>query len=240
MQDSKMATATPIQSPFKLGASWEAALAAELQLPYVAELAAFVARERAGSIPVYPPEDLVFNAFWQTAYASVKVVIVGQDPYHGPGQAHGLSFSVPQGVPQPPSLKNIFKELQADLGIAPPKHGCLSAWAAQGVMLLNATLTVRQAEPMSHHNRGWERFTDAVIQSLYRRADSVIFVLWGKSAQEKCRQLSAQTSTGCHHVLIAPHPSPFSAYQGFFGCSHFSKINEILAKSGSTPIKWQI
>lgn len=221
--------------PFEIEPSWRQVLEPELKKPYMSRLAAFLAKESAGHIPVYPPKELIFNAFYKTPYAKVKVVIVGQDPYHGHGQAHGLSFSVPKGTPLPPSLQNIFKEIKSDLGIDTPSHGCLNHWAEQGVMLLNATLTVRQGEPMSHHSQGWEYFTDAVIAALGRREKPAIFVLWGKSAQEKCHHLKA------HHVkLIAPHPSPFSARNGFFGCRHFSKINEILREWGETPIDWKI
>ncbi|MEI8366034.1 MAG: uracil-DNA glycosylase [Parachlamydiaceae bacterium] len=223
-------------SPFELEPSWKRVLQNELTAPYMTDLAAFVARERAGKIPIYPPQELVFNAFFKTPYDAVKVVIIGQDPYHGQGQAHGLSFSVPKGVAQPPSLQNIFKELQTDLEITPQGHGCLTHWAEQGVMLLNATLTVQQGEPMSHHNKGWERFTDAVVHSLCERKDPVIFVLWGKNAQEKCRFLVGKK----HLLLTAAHPSPFSARNGFFGCGHFSKINKILAEHGATPIDWHI
>lgn len=222
---------------FELEPSWEAALRDHLQEPYIASLAAFVARERLLPAPVYPPKELVFNALYHTPFDKVKVVIVGQDPYHGPGQAHGLSFSVPKGVASPPSLQNIFKELATDLGVKTPPHGCLTEWTSQGVLLLNATLTVRQAEPMSHHGKGWEKFTDAVIAALCERKDPVIFLLWGKSAQEKCRHISKISN---HIVLKAPHPSPFSAHQGFFGCRHFSQANEILVKQGKTPINWQI
>lgn len=224
--------------PFELEPSWMDVLADELSQPYIDELAAFVARERAGRLPVYPPADLVFNAFFKTPYNSVKVVVVGQDPYHGPGQAHGLSFSVPRGIPQPPSLQNIFKELLSDLNISSPSHGCLVKWAEQGVMLLNAALTVRQGEPMSHHGKGWERFTDAVIKALIRRKEPVIFVLWGKAAQEKYCHIT--NSSVQHAVLKAAHPSPFSAYQGFFGCHHFSKINQLLTENGMEPIDWRL
>lgn len=224
-------------SPFELEPSWKKALQGELSQPYMAQLAAYVACERSSGAAIYPPQDLVFNTFWQTPFDQVKVVIVGQDPYHGPGQAHGLCFSVPQGIANPPSLQNIFKEMTADLKLsATPKHGCLLSWAKQGVLLLNATLTVRQGEPMSHHGKGWERFTDAVIAKLCERSDPLIFVLWGKSAQEKCRHFKGFSA---HHVLMAPHPSPLSAHQGFFGCSHFSKINELLVKQGKKTINWQ-
>ncbi len=226
--------------PFELEASWRKALGDELTQPYLTQLAAFVARERAGALPVYPPHELVFNAFYKTPFDSVKVVIIGQDPYHGPNQAHGLSFSVPHGIPQPPSLQNIFKELQADLGIERPAHGCLLHWAEQGVMLLNASLTVRQGEAGSHQGKGWERFTNAVVKALCERPEPVIFVLWGKFAQEKCIHFAASAGHERHTVLMAAHPSPLSAHQGFFGCRHFSKINEILQQRGDNPIDWRV
>jgi len=224
---------------FELEPSWLAVLEEELKLPYIAQLNAFDERERASGAAIYPPKELIFNTFWQTPYEKVKVLIMGQDPYHGPGQAHGLSFSVPVGVPSPPSLQNIYKELNADLGLPIPTHGCLLNWTKQGVMLLNATLTVKQAEPMSHHGQGWERFTDAVIHKLAQRRDPVIFVLWGKSAQEKCRRIPGLNAQQ-HSVLMAPHPSPLSAHQGFLGCRHFSKINALLTKAGQQSIDWRV
>lgn len=227
-------------TPFELESSWFQLLKDELSQPYMIALAAFLAKERALNVPVYPPEELVFNAFSQIAYEQVKVLIMGQDPYHGPGQAHGLCFSVPKGIPQPPSLQNIIKELVSDVGISPPSHGCLLNWAKNGVMLLNATLTVRQGEPMSHHGKGWERFTDTVILKLCQRQDPVIFVLWGKSAQEKCRQINELANGNRHVILSAPHPSPLSAHHGFLGCKHFSKVNEILVQQGKSPIDWSI
>lgn len=226
--------------PFEIESSWKRALKEELSKPYMASLAAFVKRERTSNMPIYPPEELVFNAFFKTPYHAVKVLIMGQDPYHGKGQAHGLSFSVPQGIPQPPSLQNIFKELKSDLNIEPPQHGCLNYWAEQGVMLLNATLTVRDNVALSHHNRGWEQFTDAVVQALCERDEPVIFVLWGKSAQEKCRFISEEIPLKQHSILTAAHPSPLSARNGFFGCGHFSKINTLLKKRGLKPIDWDL
>lgn len=222
---------------FELEPSWQKALEQDLDQPYLSHLAAFVERERAGNVPVYPPKELVFNAFYKTPYDKVSVVIMGQDPYHGQGQAHGLSFSVPRGIPLPPSLQNICKEITADLSVEAPEHGCLLSWAEQGVLLLNATLTVRQGEPLSHSGKGWEQFTDVVIDRLAEREDPVIFVLWGKYAQEKCRRLKE----GSHHfILTAPHPSPLSAHNGFFGCRHFSKINELLVNQGKKPIDWKL
>lgn len=225
---------------FEIEPSWQKALEKELSQPYIFSLAAFVERERALGQTIYPPKELVFNAFLKTPYQKVNVVIVGQDPYHGPSQAHGLSFSVPKGVASPPSLQNIFKELASDLGISTPSHGCLLSWAEQGVLLINATLTVRQGEPNSHSGKGWEGFTDAVIAKLCERPDPIVFVLWGKFAQEKCHKINAMMQNSRHLVLTAPHPSPFSAYQGFFGCKHFSKINEFLKKQGKKEIDWSI
>lgn len=227
--------------PFTLEPSWQTVLQDELAKPYMLELAAFIEREYAkGNPSIYPPREHIFNAFLQTPFNKVKVLVIGQDPYHGAGQAHGLSFSVPEGIKPPPSLVNIFKELQSDLNLSPPNHGSLLSWAKQGVMLLNATLTVSQGEPMSHHGRGWEKFTDAVVHTLANREKPIVFVLWGKSAQEKCRFLREGSTSTKHLVLTAAHPSPFSAHQGFFGCHHFSKINEFLVKIGDNPIDWRL
>lgn len=232
---------SPSFLPFVLAPSWQEKLKNELQEPYILELAAFIEKEYATApVPIYPPPALIFNAFYQTPFDKVKVVIIGQDPYHGVGQAHGLSFSVPKGVKAPPSLQNIFKELESDVHLPRPTCGCLLSWAQQGVLLLNATLTVRQAEPLSHHGRGWERFTDAAVRQLEERKDPVIFVLWGKSAQDKCRFLNEKGIPSRHFVLTAAHPSPYSANQGFFGCHHFSKINEFLEQQGKTPIEWSL
>jgi uracil-DNA glycosylase len=225
--------------PPQLEVSWKEALQQEWAKTYLKELVSFLSSERSKSLPVYPPKSEVFSAFNYTPFHSVKVVIMGQDPYHGPKQAHGLSFSVSENVPQPPSLKNIFKELQDDLGILPPRQGSLVSWAKQGVLMLNAILTVQENNPRSHYGKGWEIFTDAVIRKLAERDDPVIFVLWGKTAQEKCRTILEKTKFP-HHVLVASHPSPYSAYSGFFGCKHFSKINELLKKQGKEPINWAI
>jgi uracil-DNA glycosylase len=219
----------------KLEKSWYEKLKNEISQPYIQELKEFLEKENKSGKVVYPPEPLVFNAFLQTPYDQVKVVIVGQDPYHGPGQAHGLSFSVLPGITTPPSLKNIYKELEADLGIQRPSSGCLISWAKQGVLLLNATLTVRAGEPKSHHGKGWERFTDAVIDILAQRQDPIVFLLWGKSAQEKCHKV-----LGSHHAVFqAAHPSPYSAHL-FLGCRHFSKANEFLKKVGKEPVNWTV
>ena len=222
----------------KLAASWHEVLKEELSKPYIADLKKFLAQEKAENKIIYPSEELIFNAFLHTPFENVKVVIMGQDPYHGPGQAHGLSFSVPCGIPQPPSLKNIFKEQNQDLNINLPKEGCLSSWAKQGVLLLNATLTVRSGEPKSHYGRGWEVFTDAVVAKLVERKDPLVFVLWGKSAQEKIGSV-LEGKTTSHVVLTAAHPSPYSVL-GFFGCHHFSQIKEALKKWGKDPINWQL
>ncbi len=218
--------------------SWHEKLKDEIALPYVQELKSFLQKERSEGKTIYPPEPLVFHAFSQTPYEAVKVVIVGQDPYHGPGQAHGLSFSVPCGIKPPPSLKNIFQEIESDLQIPPPKEGCLTAWARQGVLLLNATLTVRESEPRSHYGKGWEQFTDAVIQKLAERKDPVVFLLWGKSAEEKCSRLQEEKFSH-HAVLVAAHPSPYSVSK-FYGCKHFSKANAFLEKWGKIPIDWDL
>jgi uracil-DNA glycosylase len=224
----------------KLQASWHQELKEELSLPYIAELKAFLEKEKAAGAEIYPPEGLVFNAFLHTPYEKVRVVIMGQDPYHGLGQAHGLSFSVPPGVEQPPSLKNMIKELMGDCKITPTKNGCLTSWADQGVLLLNATLTVRSGEAKSHYGRGWEKFTDAVIAKLWQREDPIVFVLWGRSAQEKVQSILQHSKRTHHAVLTAAHPSPLSAHNGFLGCGHFSKINAYLKQWGQKEIEWQI
>jgi len=221
----------------KLAKNWHEILKEEIQKPYIQKLKEFLNEERTAGKVVYPPEDQIFHAFGHTPYEEVKVVIMGQDPYHGAGQAHGMSFSVRKGVRLPPSLQNIYKEIEEDLGIPPANTGCLSGWAKQGVLLLNATLTVRAKEPKSHYGMGWEQFTDAVIAKLAERKEPMVFMLWGKSAKEKCDHLLKQSH---HVVLTAPHPSPYSAHSGFFGCRHFSKANEHLEKWGKSPIDWSI
>ncbi|HEX2579802.1 MAG TPA: uracil-DNA glycosylase [Rhabdochlamydiaceae bacterium] len=219
----------------KLEKSWYEKLKNEISQPYIQELKKFLEEEKKAGKTIYPPEQLVFNALLQTPYDQVRIVIVGQDPYHGPGQAHGLSFSVLPGVAIPPSLKNIYKELETDLGIPRPSSGCLISWAKQGVLLLNATLTVNAGDPKSHHGKGWERFTDAIIDLLAQRPDPIVFLLWGKSAQEKCHKL-----LGTHHAVFqAAHPSPYSADR-FLGCRHFSKANEFLKGVGKTPVDWTV
>jgi uracil-DNA glycosylase len=223
----------------KIDKSWHEILKAEIALPYIMDLKKFLEKEKQQGKEVYPPEPLIFHAFARTPWEKVRVVIMGQDPYHGPGQAHGLSFSVPCGIPQPPSLQNIFKEIGQEFGYPMPKQGCLTHWSDQGVLMLNATLTVRRGEPQSHANKGWEKFTDAVVAKLAERKDPIIFVLWGKSAQEKCQKI-LETSSGKHVILKAAHPSPYSAANGFFGCGHFLKINQALERFGSSPIDWKI
>ncbi|CCB87940.1 uracil-DNA glycosylase [Simkania negevensis] len=217
---------------------WHQALDEELKKPYIQALKTFLSEEKKRGITVYPPEPYVFNAFRQTPFDQVKVVIMGQDPYHGAHQAHGLCFSVQHGINPPPSLKNIYREMQDDLGIPPAHHGNLEKWAKQGVLMLNATLTVQAGNPKSHYGRGWETFTDAVIWRLCQRQDPLVFILWGKSAKEKCENILSQTNHP-HVVLKAAHPSPYSATE-FFGCRHFSKTNEYLKKWGKTPIDWAL
>lgn len=224
--------------PFELPTTWAEGLSEELSKPYMLHLRAFLEQERWSGKVVYPQQDQIFQALELTPLNNVKVVIVGQDPYHGPGQAHGLCFSVQKGVALPPSLKNIFSELESDCQIPPSPHGCLTEWAKQGVLLLNTTLTVRQAEPLSHFKKGWEQFTDAIISLVAKRKKHVVFILWGKNAQDKCRQFASLLSD--HLVLTAPHPSPFSAHSGFFGCRHFSKTNGYLAQHGISPIDWRV
>ncbi|GIP40097.1 uracil-DNA glycosylase [Paenibacillus sp. J31TS4] len=214
---------------------WQPLLEDEFDKPYYHELRAFLAEEYR-TRTVYPPMEDIFNALHYTPYQQVRAVILGQDPYHGPGQAHGLSFSVRPGVRIPPSLQNMFKELHADLGLPIPDNGCLTPWAEQGVLLLNNVLTVRQGEANSHHGHGWERFTDRIVELLNERETPVVFLLWGRHAQEK-----AQLITDSRHILLrAPHPSPFSANRGFFGSRPFSKTNEALVRLGQPPIDWRL
>jgi uracil-DNA glycosylase len=220
----------------KIEASWKEMLKEEFAKPYFLQITDFLKNEKAQGKIIYPPGSLIFNAFNTTPFDKVKVVIIGQDPYHGPGQAHGLSFSVPNGVPAPPSLVNIFKELKTDMGIPIPSHGNLSHWAEQGVLLLNASLTVRANEPMSHSKIGWVEFTDAAIKTISEKKNNVVFLLWGKFAQEKQLLIDAKK----HLLLKAAHPSPFSADKGFFGCKHFSKTNEYLQQQHIEMIDWKI
>ena len=216
--------------------SWKQVLKDEFSKSYFQQIVTFIKAEKALGKKIYPPGSLIFNAFLKTPFDKVKVVILGQDPYHNKGQAHGLSFSVPKGVNKPPSLVNIFIELKDDLGIAPSIHGNLEKWAEQGVLLLNATLTVRENEPGSHSKIGWIDFTSEVIKKISDEKKGVVFLLWGKFAQDK-QILIDETK---HYVLKAAHPSPFSADKGFFGCRHFSKTNELLIKQGYEPIDWKL
>lgn len=218
----------------KIEVSWKNVLRHEFTKPYFLQVATHLKTEKATGAVVYPSGSLLFNAFNKTPFDKVKVVILGQDPYHGPGQAHGLSFSVPDGVPPPPSLVNIYKELNKDIGMPIPLTGNLTKWAEQGVLLLNAALSVRANEPASHAKIGWMDFTDAVIRKIADEKKGVVFLLWGKFAQEK-QVLIDETK---HHVLKASHPSPFSADKGFFGCKHFSRTNELLMMQGLSPIDW--
>jgi len=221
----------------KIEASWAAVLKEEFSRPYFKQLVTFLKTEKVAGKTIYPPGSLIFNAFSQTPFPKVKVVIIGQDPYHGNGQAHGLSFSVQNGVKPPPSLVNIFKEIQNDIGVAmPSQYGNLTRWAEQGVLLLNAALTVRANEPFSHAKSGWAEFTDAVIKKISDEKKGVVFLLWGKFAQDK-QVLIDETK---HFVLKAAHPSPFSADKGFFGSKHFSKTNELLTAQGLSPIDWKL
>lgn len=215
--------------------TWKNALLDEFQKDYFIKLKGFLIEEKK-KYTVYPPGSQIFAAFNHTPFSSVKVVILGQDPYHGPGQAHGLCFSVPKGIPAPPSLQNIFKEINSDLGLPIPNHGNLEKWANQGVLLLNATLTVRANQAGSHQNKGWETFTDAAIKALSDHHKGLVFILWGNYAQAKTHIID----TNKHFVLTAPHPSPLSASRGFFGCKHFSKANRLLTSIGKEPIDWSL
>ncbi len=219
----------------RLEPSWLAVLGQEFQQPYMRQLKEFLVEERKRT-SVYPPGPEIFNAFAHTPVAKVRVVILGQDPYHGKGQAHGLCFSVRRGVEVPPSLVNIFRELQSDLGVPPPRHGDLSSWAEQGVFLLNTTLSVRAREAHSHFGRGWETFTDRVIQELARCRQNIVYMLWGRPAQQKVPMLSPEKNL----ILKAAHPSPLSAYKGFMGCRHFSQANRYLEEHGQAPISWRL
>lgn len=223
--------------PLQLPSSWLPALQAEFEKPYMLGLKAFLQQEKKQGMVVYPKGNDIFNAFNLTPFNEVKVVILGQDPYHGAQQAHGLSFSVQKGVSIPPSLQNIYKELQTDIpGFKIPNHGDLSGWAKQGVLLLNATLSVRANQAGSHQKKGWEQFTDKAIDTLSTERSGLVFMLWGRFAQAKASRIDTKK----HVILTAAHPSPFSAYHGFFGCKHFSKANAYLVKKGEKPIVWQL
>ncbi len=218
----------------KLEPSWLAILKDEFSQPYMQSLKAFLKQQKSQRKVIYPNSENWFNAFNSTPFGEVKVVILGQDPYHGPGQAHGLCFSVLPGVNFPPSLLNIYKEIEHDLGVPGPRDGCLQGWANQGVLLLNATLTVERSRAGSHQGRGWEQFTDRAIQALDQKREGLVFLLWGSYAQKKGQFINADK----HLILRAPHPSPLSAHRGFLGCCHFSKTNQWLQQRGLEPIDW--
>lgn len=220
----------------QLEASWKAVLLDEFEQPYMRSLSSFLREEKQQGKEIFPPSPLIFNALNLTPLTEVKVVILGQDPYHGPGQAHGLSFSVPQGIAIPPSLQNIYKELQRDLNIPMAEHGCLERWAQQGVLLLNTSLTVEQAKAGSHAKQGWQRFTDRIIELVNQQREHVVFMLWGAHARSKAELLDTRK----HLLLTSAHPSPLSAYRGFLGNGHFSKCNKFLLQTGQTPIDWQL
>ena len=218
-----------------IGNEWDALLQDEFQKDYYQQLRAFLTEEYKSG-PVYPPKEDIFNALKYTSYSYVKLVILGQDPYHGPGQAHGMCFSVRPGVPMPPSLQNIFKELHDDIGIFPPKTGYLVPWAREGVLLLNTVLTVRDGQPNSHKNQGWEQLTDRIITLLGEREQPIVFLLWGSHARKKKELIHAP-----HHLILeCAHPSPLSAHRGFFGCEHFSKANQFLYDHGIDPVDWNV
>ena len=214
--------------------SWLQVLGNEFEQEYMQQLRSFLQAEKAARRLIYPPGPQIFNAFKHTPLPKVKVIILGQDPYHGPGQAHGLCFSVPEGIDIPPSLQNIYRELEQDLGVPAPRHGCLTAWAEQGVLLLNSVLSVRRGQAASHQGRGWEQFTDRVIAVINEQLQGAVFMLWGSYAQRK----GAMVNAGKHLLLKAPHPSPLSAHRGFFGCRHFSRANDYLQQQGQTPVNW--
>ncbi len=217
--------------------TWSDLLAHEKQQAYFQDTLAYVESRRAAGVEVYPPKERVFEAFKATPFDQVKVVILGQDPYHGPGQAHGLCFSVLPGIKPPPSLANMYKELAQEFSdFKIPNHGYLGAWAEQGVLLLNTVLTVEQGQAHSHKELGWEHFTDVVIEQLNEHGEGIVFLLWGSHAQKKGKAIDQHR----HHVLCAPHPSPLSAHRGFFGCGHFAKANQLLVADGKSPIDWRL
>lgn len=224
----------------KLHESWKAPLAPELSSTYMADLRGFLIEQRKAGITLFPKGSEYFRALDLTPLDKVRVVILGQDPYHGPGQAHGLCFSVQPGVRPPPSLVNIYKELESDIGMARPAHGFLESWARQGVLLLNSVLTVEQGQAASHRGKGWEQFTDAIIRLIAAKDEPVVFLLWGSYAQKKAAFMKSVEEGGKHLVLKAPHPSPLSAHNGFFGCKHFSKTNAFLEQNGQPPIDWSL
>lgn len=231
-----MHPAEVLATQLRPGRGWAERLSDEFCQPYMQQLAEFLMSEETSGNVLYPPFEDYFNALNTTPLHKVSVVILGQDPYHGPGQAHGLCFSVRPEVPSPPSLVNIFKEIQADLGISRPDHGCLQPWAEQGVLMLNSVLTVIQGQAGAHQGKGWETFTDRVIETINREREGVVFLLWGGYARKKGRYIDRNR----HLVLEGPHPSPLSAYRGFFGCKHFSRANEWLQQKGQQPIDWAL
>lgn len=226
----------PQNDRIQLEPSWKSRLVGEFEKPYMQGLRTFLLREKQLGKKIYPHGENIFAALNATPFDQVKVVILGQDPYHGPGQAHGLCFSVQPGMEIPPSLRNIYAELKSDMGVPPARHGYLMDWAQQGVLLLNATLSVEAGKAASHQGKGWETFTDFIVQLLNQERENLVFVLWGSSAQKK----GATIDTGKHLVLKAPHPSPLSAHRGFLGCRHFSKINDYLTKNGKSVIDWRL
>jgi uracil-DNA glycosylase len=224
------------EARLKLEESWKTRVGDYFDRPDMQALSEFLRSELRRGKVIFPPPKQIFAALDVTPFEAVKIVILGQDPYHGPGQAHGLCFSVQPGVPVPPSLRNMYVELQRDLGLAPPRHGCLTRWAEQGVLLLNAVLTVEQALANSHQGKGWEGFTDAIIDALNREREHLVFMLWGSNAQTKGKLIDTRR----HLVLKAPHPSPLSAHRGFIGCGHFSAANDYLVKHGIAPVDWAL
>jgi uracil-DNA glycosylase len=229
-----------MSNAIKLDESWKAPLAAEFAVQYMQDLRAYLVAEKAAGKAIFPAGSLWFHALDATPLPRVRVVILGQDPYHGPGQAHGLCFSVRPGVRPPPSLVNIYKEMESDLGIARANHGHLEHWAEQGVLLLNSVLTVESGMAASHRGRGWEQFTDAIVRLVAEKDEPVVFLLWGSYAQKKAAFVESVEQGGRHLVLKAPHPSPLSAHNGFFGCRHFSKANAFLEAQGLEPIDWAL
>ena len=220
----------------KLDASWLNEMGDEFEKPYMGELRQFLLEEKQKGKTIFPPGQQIFAALDRTPFGKVKVVILGQDPYHGPGQAHGLSFSVQAGVAPPPSLVNIYKEMESDLGLTPPPHGCLNSWADQGVLLLNSVLTVEARQAGSHQGRGWENFTDRVIRELEQKRENLVFILWGSYARKKGSFISRER----HMVIESPHPSPLSSYRGFFGSKPFSRANAYLEATGQQPVEWKL
>ena len=216
--------------------SWTDVLADEKQKPYFKSIFEYLAKRTNKGKTIYPPKEEIFNALKLTPFTDIKIVIIGQDPYHGPNQAHGLAFSVKEGIQTPPSLRNIYKELNTDLGLEIPESGCLESWAKQGVLLLNTSLTVERGQPQSHSHIGWQEFSDHIIQTINQHPEPVVFLLWGAHAQRK-RDLIDESK---HKILTAPHPSPFSAHKGFMGCKHFSLANQFLEQVGRKPIDWRV